>query len=187
MNGEIVQREQLDTIQKDDRVTREWSFTYKANLKVGEKIQVGLITNKHKGKDKTITATLRDWVFRSNFVAKIWDQTIVNLGDQFMETTALEFLKGVVQKQNLVIYKDKNRKNHYIIRQYNDWILGASFVDWSDRVGPLVQTNLLSEQPKELLFADSESDDRFNKESIDKPEGLTYGAFKYESTDDRDN
>ena len=183
VNGQIVERHQLDTIHRTNRVTRTWEFTYTANLRVGDRVTVALITNKHKGPNRVVTATLRDWVFRSNQVAKDWSQSTVKLGRQFVDTDALDFLKGVVQKQNLVIYRDKTRRNHYIIRQYNDWILGGSLIEWSDRVGPLVQSNLLLEQPKKLLFADAESDDRFNKIAIDSALGLTYGAREYESLD----
>ena len=174
VNDQIVERVQLDTIHRTNRVTREWTLTYKGNLKVGSRVTVGLITNKHKGGNRTITATLRNWQFASVSVAKNWTSTIVNIGDQFIDTKALDFLRGIVQKQNLVIYKDKNRRNHYIIRQYNDWILGGNLIDWSDRVGDLVQSNLLLEQERELIFQDAESDDRFNAEFIqeyDLPRG----------------
>ena len=186
VDGVIQHREGLERIDQDTPSSnipkREWSFTWTGNLKVGQRVTVGLISNEHRG-NRDVFATFRNWVFRSNQVAKDWTQTTVKLGVQFEETTALEFLKGVVQKQNIVVYKDKKRRNHYILRQYNDWILGGSLIEWSDRVGPLVQSNLLLEQPKELLFADAESDDRFNKIAIDSSLGLTYGAQEYVSND----
>ena len=187
VNGVIMERSQLEWITRDTpdgaANKRDWSFTWRGNLKVGDRVEVGLISSKHKGNRNAIVTTT-DWEFRTNQVANNWSSSTVQLGLQFMDTSALDFLKGVVQKQNLVIYKDKTRRNHYIIRQYNDWILGGQLIEWSDRVGPLVQSNLLSEQPRQLLFADSETDDRFNKIEIDKPTGLTYGAFEHVSDDE---
>ena len=186
INDVIVQREQLERIVKQTPTgannEREWDITYTGNLKVGDRVDVGLISARHKG-HREVDVTMTDWEFQTGQVAKDWTMTNVQLGRQFMDTSALDFLKGVVQKQNLVIYKDKTRRNHYIIRQYNDWILGGQLIEWSDRVGPLVQSNLLSEQPRTVVFADSESDDRFNKESIDKPTALPYATEKYDSTD----
>ena len=187
VNGVIMERSQLEWITRDTpdgaANKRDWSFTWTGNLRVGDRVEVGLISSKHKGNRNAIVTTT-DWEFRTNQVANNWSASTVQLGEQFMDTGALDFLKGVIQKQNLVVYKDKNRRNHYIIRQYNDWILGGQLIEWSDIAGPLVQSNLLAEQPRQLLFADSETDDRFNKIEIDKPTGLTYGAFEHVSDDE---
>jgi hypothetical protein len=95
---------------------------------------------------------------------------------------ALEFMKGIIQKFNLIMYPDLNT-NAFVIEPYNDWIQNGQVKDWTNIVDRgtryKIEHPLFFSRPKRILFNDVQDTDYIQNE-LQIPAGkLTYGLYRY--------
>ena len=111
----------------------------------------------------------------------------VNLGGLFNpEEKVIDFLKGIIEKFNLVIEPVAETPTIISIETFNDWRDAGRVVDWSDKVDKSVKYEIkhpLAGNPKNIYFSDEEDKDYFNEYSQDVL-GKTFGSYTYESEAD---
>lgn len=111
----------------------------------------------------------------------------VDVGKIFdIETTAQQFLNGIIEKFNLVFEPITTERNVLRVEPFNTWVDQGQVVDWTDKVDRSVKFSVkhpLQEQPKKLLLADVEDKDIYNVEYTDRT-GQQYGSYLYESDSD---
>ena len=102
------------------------------------------------------------------------------------EEKVTDFLRGLVQKFNLVIEPVRNERNVIRIEPFNDWVDLGTQKDWTDKVDRSVKFSIrhpLSDQPRSLVFTDLEDDDAINQYHLSRT-GNIYGQQNYISESD---
>ena len=97
--------------------------------------------------------------------------------------TALNFIKGIIHKFNLVMTPISNSQKLFIIEPYIEWIQDGNVVDWTGIVDRNVKWKiehpLLFNRPKTVIFTDVEDSDYIQQE-LQIPAGrITYGTYKH--------
>ena len=113
----------------------------------------------------------------------------VDMGQQFdPQIKALDFLKGIIQKFNLVIEPKKNERNTLIIEPFDTWRDSGVVKDWTekyDRSTKISVKHPIQSQPASIVFSDSDDSDsltQYAKNNFDNE--LTYGGYEYVSESD---
>ena len=113
----------------------------------------------------------------------------VDMGAQFDPTIkALDFLKGIIQKFNLVIEPKKNERNTLIIEPFDTWAEQGVVKDWSskyDRATKVSVKHPIQSQPQKVTFTDGFDGDAltdYAKNNFDSE--LPYGGISYVSDSD---
>ena len=104
----------------------------------------------------------------------------------FGDVKTLDFMKGLIEKFNLVIEPEADKPNVLRIEPYNDWINLGRTVDWTSKVDRSVKYKVehpISKLPKTYKFSDDTDDDMLNKYH-DTTYGKTYGEFTYQTDSD---
>lgn len=105
----------------------------------------------------------------------------VDMSLQFGDEKVSDWLRGLIQKFNLVIEPVLNQKNLLRIEPFNDWREAGRVVDWTDKVDRNVKFEIkhpLQGRPKSVYFSDEEDRDEFNRYSIEDL-GKTFGSYTY--------
>ena len=184
--GNVLESHEFEDITRDTANNAEFPFdiTYSGTLFTGQRVIAELeCTRRRANKSQIVRGNLVEPEFSTNSTPLNWEGQNVDIGAQFQDTKSKDLLQGIMQKLNMVPVKDKNRKNHYNFEQYNDWILSAPRVDWSDRVSNIQVKPLIVEQDSQVIFTDAESDDIFNTASVDSLDKV-YGTFTYPDDSD---
>ena len=101
----------------------------------------------------------------------------LNFGDE----TVSDWLRGLIQKFNLVIEPVKDRKNVLRVEPFEEWRAAGKVVDWTDKVDRNVKFEIshpLQDQPKNIRFSDEEDKDEFNRYSIEQLDKV-FGEYTY--------
>ncbi len=113
----------------------------------------------------------------------------VDMGQQFdPQIKALDFLKGVIQKFNLVIEPKKNERNTLIIEPFDTWADSGVVKDWTekyDRSTKISVKHPIQDQPASITFTDGDDSDSltaYSKNNFDNT--LPYGGYTYVSDSD---
>jgi hypothetical protein len=113
----------------------------------------------------------------------------VDMGQQFdPQIKALDFLKGVIQKFNLVIEPKKNERNTLIIEPFDTWADSGVVKDWTDKYDRSTKISVkhpIQDQPASITFTDGDDVDSltaYAKNNFDNT--LTYGGYTYVSDSD---
>lgn len=121
------------------------------------------------GSSFTSTGPYFDWVTTS---------PIVEVGQNFAKMKAVDFLKSLAKKFNLVITPDKLEATTIHIDTYNNWIDTGNTLDWTDKLNTSkdVQLKPTAElQAKSLSFTDNKGADFYNT-SFESQVGRIYGT-----------
>ena len=195
----ILGRIKIDRVKGIQTGNEDWSWnvTHSGNFIKGERIHAALVSTSHKG-NKSVTATIGASVFRTTKTPLVWENKTYNLGLQFGEETAIDTLHTIIDRFNLVVVPDTERRNHFNFFQYYDWILSAPKnyqdpdtlgftprLDWSDKIDntSIQYSSLFKDQEEVINFTAGESDDRISTETQESVNGKVYGSreFRYES------
>ncbi len=113
----------------------------------------------------------------------------VDMGQQFdPQIKALDFLKGIIQKFNLIIEPKKNERNTLIIEPFDTWADSGVTKDWSDKFDRATKVSVkhpIQDQPASIVFSDGDDGDSltaYAKNNFDNT--LTYGGHTYVSDSD---
>jgi len=110
----------------------------------------------------------------------------VDVGKMFGDIKTLDFMKGLIEKFNLVIEPVADQKNILRIEPYNDWINLGTTVDWTEKVDRSVKyqiTHPIQSLPKKYKFSDQLDDDVLNQYQKDTY-GNVYGEYNYQTDSD---
>lgn len=111
----------------------------------------------------------------------------VNIGNIFdADTSAEDFLQGLIQKFNLVFEPVPTERNVISIEPFNTWVDNGKVVDWTDKVDREIKFGIrhpLQNQPRKIRFSDEEDSDVYNTEYTNRT-GTQYGDYVYESDSD---
>ena len=102
------------------------------------------------------------------------------------DTPVVDFLKGMIEKFNLVFEPLANERNKFVIEPFNDWVDAGDVVDWTDKVDRSVKFEIrhpLQSQSKRIKFTDIEDKDALNVYHT-TTFGKVYGEFIYDSDSD---
>lgn len=125
--------------------------------------------------------------FQITDLINVADGKEVVISEQFPEMTQLNFIKGIQQKFNLIIYPSKTKINHFIIQTFNEWYKRDSvhdfnkYIDISSQIKITPANNLAY---KELTFSDKVDSDYVTKLFKDA-NNRNFGVETY--TDDDNN
>lgn len=93
----------------------------------------------------------------------------VDLSAQFdPKMKSLDFLKGIIEKFNLVIEPKRNETNTLIVEPFDIWADGGQIMDWSDKYDRATKISVkhpIVSQPLKLIFNDSFDVDPLNEYS----------------------
>lgn len=113
----------------------------------------------------------------------------VDMSQQFDPSIkSLDFLKGLIQKFNLVIEPKKDERNTLIIEPFNTWADSGNLKDWSDkfdRAEKISITHPIQSQPLRIKLEDSYDNDvliQYAKNNFD--DLRPYGSWTYTSNSD---
>ena len=93
----------------------------------GQTVEAKFITGPSRSADDVGLSIIAP-KFRTLRVPINYDGLDINLGMQFGDSDSIEVLQALQQKLNFVITQDKDRRNHYHLNQYYDWILSGNRV-----------------------------------------------------------
>lgn len=104
----------------------------------------------------------------------------VDMSQQWDSSTkSLDFIKGLIEQFNLVLYPDKLQNNLIHIETFNDWVANGEQKDWTNIWNTAEKISLnhtVDEQPKEIFLKNVDDNDRFSKLSIETVPNLQYGT-----------
>ena len=114
-----------------------------------------------------------------------YNATITFRADKnFPKIKALEFIKSVATKFNLVIIPDEQQPTHLHITPYKDWIEQGNELDWTSKldVSKDVQLKPTTDlQSKSIIFTDDKSEDFMNGLFLQSA-GRIYGSQYVDNT-----
>ena len=102
------------------------------------------------------------------------------------DLTVVDFLKGIIEKFNLIMEPKQDEQNTIIIEPFNDWVNSGQIVDWSDKVDHSVRKSIrgtMVDQEFAVNFKDSEDADFLNTYTQDNYK-KTFGEALYISDSD---
>jgi len=115
--------------------------------------------------------------------------TNVNMAQQIDPTIkSLDFLKGIIEKFNLVIEPKKNERNTLIVEPFDVWADAGEVKDWSDKYDRAEKVSIkhpIASQPLKVTFNDSFDSDvltTYAKENFN--DERPYGSWTYTSNSD---
>ena len=162
------------------------------NLTQGDKIQfnIALFTPPTNGIEKlsTIVTAGKNGVYvkastPSNPVGGTVDISKIfpaNMGQ-------LDFMKGLIEKFNLVMEPVQGEKNFIRIEPFNDWVNQGVSVDWTSKLDRGVKykvTHPINQMDRSIFFSDDIDKDVLNQYQLDNNRDKIYGSYKYTTDSD---
>jgi len=148
-------------------------------LNVGDNIRVELIytATPPNNPQLTIINTSR---FQTLLTPINYTTGTVKMGLQFdPQTKAIDFLKGLIEKFNLVIEPVYTENKTLKIETYETWISSGEQYDWTEKIDNAKRVSIkspLSSQQKTLIFEDQSDNDKWSKITIENAEGYQWGT-----------
>jgi len=108
----------------------------------------------------------------------------VDIANNMPKVKALDFIKAVATKFNLVIIPDEEQPTHLYLTPYKDWIEQGNELDWTDKLDTSKDVQLKPTtdlQAKSLLFTDAKSND-FQNALFEQQTGKIYGSQYVDNT-----
>jgi len=113
----------------------------------------------------------------------------VDIGGQFDPSIkSLDFLKGLIEKFNLVLEPKKNQRNTIIVEPFDVWTDAGVVKDWSDKYDRATKISVkhpIASQPLKLSFQDGFDQDtltEYSKNNFDAEN--PYGTYNYVANSD---
>jgi hypothetical protein len=113
----------------------------------------------------------------------------VDVTKVFGDIKTLDFIKGLIDKFNLVIEPVVNKKNVLLIEPFNDWVELGNVVDWTEKLDRSIKYKIehpITRLPKQYRFSDALDDDMLNNYQ-NRTYGNTYGEYNYLTDSDLAN
>jgi hypothetical protein len=101
---------------------------------------------------------------------------------------SLDFLKGIIEKFNLVIEPKKNERNTLIIEPFDTWADSGVVKDWSEKYDRATKISIkhpIQSQPRKIIFSDAFDSDvltDYSKNNFDSVN--SYGTYTYTTNSD---
>jgi len=116
----------------------------------------------------------------------------VDMAQQFDPTIkSLDFLKGIIQKFNLVLEPKKNERNTLIVEPFDTWADAGVVKDWSDKYDRAEKISVkhpIANQPLRMKFEDSfDSDVLTDYAKNNFNDTRPYGSYTYVANSDVPN
>lgn len=113
----------------------------------------------------------------------------VDIGQQLDPSLkSLDFLKGIIEKFNLVLEPKKNERNTLIVEPFNTWADSGAVKDWSskyDRAEKISVKHPIQNQPLKINFQDSFDNDVLIQYAKNNFNDLRpYGSWTYTANSD---
>lgn len=163
------------------------------NLTQGDVISlfVGLQTPPFNGREQftTIVSAGQNGVFIKVSTPQNPIGGTVNVNKIFGDIKTLDFMKGLIEKFNLVIEPVANQQNILRIEPFNDWVELGNVVDLTDKLDRSVKYKVehpVTKLPKKYRFSDALDDDMLNNYQ-NRTFGNTYGEYNYQTDSDLAN
>ena len=106
----------------------------------------------------------------------------VNMGLQWGNNSkSIDILKGLIEQFNLVLTPVKGLTNTISIDSFDTWLRAGALRDWTDKYDTATRISInhtVDEQPKELLFKNSDDNDRISKVSEESDPFYQYGTLR---------
>ena len=113
------------------------------------------------------------------------DTTFLDL--QLADINSLEFIKGIQEQFNLILWVDKDNPLTIKIEPYDVWVNNGRILDWSDKVDYLQGIEIIhpSYDAEEILrFQNSEDENDYSLGYLRNVFGKEFGSYAYESDSD---
>jgi len=110
----------------------------------------------------------------------------VDVSKTFGTIKTLDFMKGLIEKFNLVIEPFENQRNILSIEPYNDWVNMGDTVDWTEKMDRTIKYKVehpITQLPQTYKFSDSIDDDVLNQYQKSTFNNV-YGEFTYRTDSD---
>ena len=118
--------------------------------------------------------------FNVNKAPSSTEGVTVDMSQQWDATTkSIDFIQGLIEQFNLILYPDAIQKNLIHIEPFNDWVSSGEKKDWTEFWNVAEKTALVhtvAEQPKEILLKNADDSDRFSKLSVETFPNYQYGT-----------
>ena len=118
--------------------------------------------------------------FNTSIAPTSYEGVNVDFSEQWDSSTkSLDFIKGLIEEFNLILYPDPIQKNLIHIEKFNDWVSNGEKKDWTDiwnTAENISMVHTVAEQPKEILIANADDNDRFSKLSLETFPNYQYGT-----------
>ena len=104
------------------------------------------------------------------------------------ELKSLDFMKGLIEKFNLVVEPKQDERNTLIIEPFSTWRDSGEQKDWSDKVDTSKKLSIshpIAKQPRAIKYSDGKDEDTLNKFSFDNfNSDDLFGTYDYTTTSD---
>jgi hypothetical protein len=139
--------------------------------------------------DRTVQGQTLKTSFQTIYAPTIVVGGNVNMSQQFDPTLkSLDFIRGLIEKFNLVVEPKTDERNTLIIETFADWRDSGETKDWTDKIDLSQRVSIthpINKQEKTLIFSDIKDDDALNKYSKDNFDSeLDYGTEVYTTISD---
>ena len=163
------------------------------NLAPGDRVYwfVGLQTPNTNGLEQftTVVSAGRNGVYIKVQTPQNPIGGTVDVTKVFGDIKTLDFMRGLIEKFNLVIEPVDNQKNILRIEPYNDWVELGNVVDWTEKLDRSVKYKIehpVTRLPKQYRFSDALDEDMLNNYQ-NRTYGNTYGEYNYLTDSDLAN
>ena len=110
----------------------------------------------------------------------------VDISKIFGDLKILDFIKGLVEKFNLVIEPVENQKNFLRIEPYNDWLNLGTTINWTEILDRSIKYKVehpVNSLPKKFIFSDDYDEDVLNAYQFNNTSKI-YGSYSYQTDSD---
>jgi hypothetical protein len=155
-----------------------WEFGITAGLTYG--VQVKIEHTGGAGASNNLNILNYSNYFNVNKAPSSTEGVTVDMSQQWDATTkSIDFIQGLIEQFNLILYPDAIQKNLIHIEPFNDWVSSGEKKDWTEFWNVAEKTSLVhtvAEQPKEILLKNADDSDRFSKLSVETFPNYQYGT-----------
>jgi hypothetical protein len=155
-----------------------WEFGITAGLTYGVRVKIEHTGG--SGASNNLTILNYSNYFNVNKAPSSTEGVTVDMSQQWDATTkSIDFIQGLIEQFNLILYPDAIQKNLIHIEPFNDWVSSGEKKDWTEFWNVAEKTSLVhtvAEQPKEILLKNADDSDRFSKLSVETFPNYQYGT-----------
>tara|TARA_R110000868_G_scaffold24039_8_gene95595 strand:+ start:1001 stop:4954 length:3954 start_codon:yes stop_codon:yes gene_type:complete len=156
--------------------TFEYSIT--AGITYGVQIKIEHIAG--AGASNNLNILNYSNYFNVNKAPSSTEGVTVDMSQQWdASTKSIDFIQGLIEQFNLILYPDTIQKNLIHIEPFNDWVSTGVKKDWTEFWNVAEKSSLVhtvAEQPKEILLRNADDSDRFSRLSVETFPNYQYGT-----------
>ena len=97
------------------------------------------------------------------------------------DVKTIDLFKGLLTQFNLVAYAEQEQSKTIRIETFDTWMRSGEVKDWTDKYNAAKRISIknpVSEEPRELRFANAEDEDRISKIAQDQTPNFQYGTLR---------